>query len=184
MNKLDIYKEYITTKVNPIIEGLVVDLLLNRPDDVISFIEKWLAEKKENFKTIKDKQVDSQDKLKGQENAYGEVSDDDEDDYDDQMDDVIQKKVAQGNKNRQSVSAEVFGTFNAKKEFVPKVIEKSEETKERIQKKLMEVFLFNNLDQTDIKTVINAFEEIKFSQGEYVIKQGDDGDSLFMVDSG
>ncbi len=94
MNKLDIYKEYINTKVNPIIEGLVADRLPNRPDDVISFIENWLADKKENFKLIKDKQVDSQDKLKGQQNAYGELSDDDEEDYDGEMDDLIQMKVA------------------------------------------------------------------------------------------
>jgi hypothetical protein len=38
MNKQEIYKEYISTKVNPVIESLVIDLLLNRPDDVVVFM--------------------------------------------------------------------------------------------------------------------------------------------------
>ena len=32
-------------------------------------------------------------------------------------------------KQRQAVSAEVYGTFNKKEEFVPKVVDKSDETK-------------------------------------------------------
>lgn len=71
---------------------MLVDLLLNRPDDVISFMEKWLAEKKEEFKYIKDTQVESQDKLRGKENAYGEITDEDEDDYDEDMDMKVASK--------------------------------------------------------------------------------------------
>lgn len=32
-------REYIKTKVNPILERLVVDLLINRPDDVVSIFQ-------------------------------------------------------------------------------------------------------------------------------------------------
>jgi hypothetical protein len=65
MNKQEIYKEYITTKVNPIIESMVIDLLLNRPDDVVAFMGKWLSEKKDSFSHLKDKQVDLKEKLRG-----------------------------------------------------------------------------------------------------------------------
>lgn len=53
---------------------------------------------------------------------------------------------------------------------MPKVVPKSEETKERIQKKLLEIFLFNALDQQDMKLVVDAFEEKSMSAGEFVIK--------------
>lgn len=39
-------------------------------------------------------------------------------------------------KQRVSISAEVFGMFNIKKEFEPKVVEKSEEAFNRISERL------------------------------------------------
>ena len=76
--------------------------------------------------------MESQGKLSGKKNAYGEITDEDEDDFDEEMDLKITEVQGKGKKIRQSVSAEVFGLHNKKKEFVPIVIHKSEETKERI----------------------------------------------------
>ncbi len=42
-----------------------------------------------------------------------------------------------------------------------KVIPKSNEQKERISRKILTSILFNNLDLTEIETVINAMDEIK-----------------------
>lgn len=74
INKEEIYKEYINTKVDPIVQSLVVDLLLNRPDDVIEFMITWLQNKRPNYSDIKDRIPESQTKLKDQPNAYGEFS--------------------------------------------------------------------------------------------------------------
>lgn len=172
INKEEIYKEYIHTKVDPIIQNLVVDLLLNRPDDVIDFMVTWLNDKRSVYSDIKNKVPDSQTKLKDQPNAYGEFSEpEDEDEEGDDVDDLINTKLAQKVKNgRQSVSAEVYGTFNQKKQYVPKVIEKSEDTKQQISDKISNLFLFNALDIHDMKIVIDAFEEKVYEDGEYVIK--------------
>lgn len=44
--------------------------------------------------------------------------------------------------------------------------------------------MFQNLDEKELETIINAAEEKKVKQGEYIIKQDDDGDHLFVVISG
>lgn len=44
--------------------------------------------------------------------------------------------------------------------------------------------MFKSLDIEDLNIVINAMREVKFKQGDQVIKQGDDGDELYFVFSG
>lgn len=74
--------------------------------------------------------------------------------------------------------------FNKKENFVAKVIPKSEEQRQRIISRVMQSFLFNSLEDSELDTVINAFEEKKFSKGDYVIEQGDHGDVLYLVETG
>ncbi len=94
------------------------------------------------------------------------------------------KNKAQGGNQRISVSAECYGMFNEKKAFVPKVVPKSDEQKERIYNKVIKSFLFNSLEEKDLNMVIDAMAENKFSAGDQVIKQGDPGDVLYVVYSG
>jgi len=44
--------------------------------------------------------------------------------------------------------------------------------------------LFSALDKKDVEIVIGAMEEKHFKPGEPVIKQGDEGDNLYVVESG
>ena len=103
-----------------------------------------------------------------------------------------QKKIDEEMKKRQqkkkgfraSVSAEVYGIHNKKKPFVPRVIPKTNEQKERIREKCMQSFLFNSLEEKELKTVIDSFEEKRYKTGQNVITQGEEGDVLYLVDSG
>ena len=99
------------------------------------------------------------------------------------MEEINKKKMKAVNA-RASVSAEVYGNFNQKKSFVAKIIEKSDEVKERIQQKLEQSFMFANLDEREKAIVIDAMEERKYNADDVVIKQGDDGDVLYVVDTG
>jgi cAMP-dependent protein kinase regulator len=83
---------------------------------------------------------------------------------------------------RQGVSAEVYGDWNKKDNFIPPVIPKSEETKLKIQERLSKSFLFSHLDPKDMEIVIQAMQECKFSPQEDVIKQGDNGEILYVVE--
>jgi len=89
-----------------------------------------------------------------------------------------------GRGQRSSVSAEVYGVFNKKEEFKPRVIPKDEEQKKRILNKIGESFLFSSLEENEMNDVLGAFEEKKFTAGETVISQGDQGDVLYFIEEG
>ena len=87
-------------------------------------------------------------------------------------------------KARVSVSAEAYGLYNKKGNFVPKVIPKNEDQMNRIKGKIISSFIFSSLEKKDLDVVINAMEEKRFKLNENVITQGDDGDCLYIVETG
>jgi len=95
-----------------------------------------------------------------------------------------QKRKSAVKRNRSAVSAEVYGDFNQQADFVPKVIKKSEETNTRILTLLRNNILFKHLDHKNTNIVIDAMDERVFKAGEEVIREGDGGDLLFMVEEG
>ena len=84
------------------------------------------------------------------------------------------------NRPRASVSAEVYGVYNPKQAFVPKVVPKSEDEKASLRSLLLKIFMFKSLEEVDLVVVIDAMEERKFSNGDSVIAQGDDGSELYV----
>lgn len=78
------------------------------------------------------------------------------------------------------MSAEVYGIYNPKEAFVPRVVEKDEQQKEMLRNLLVKIFMFQHLEKEDLEVVIDAMEERKFGSGDSVIKQGDDGDELYV----
>ena len=96
----------------------------------------------------------------------------------------LKKKKKKKKGQRTSVSAEVFGLFNKKEDFVAKIIPKNHEQKNAIRKKVLQSFMFNSLEDKDLETVIDAFFEVKLSPGEFAIKQGEEGDAIYLVEKG
>ena len=94
------------------------------------------------------------------------------------------KKKADKKNSRQGISAEVFGQFNVKVEFQPKVIPKDAETKDSIKRLIEKSILFSNLNRDDINIVIDAMEEIVTTPGQDVIIEGEQGDTLFIIQEG
>ena len=71
---------------------------------------------------------------------------------------------------RTSVSAEVFGRYNKKEEYVPKVIEKSDEMKQKIMDRLTMSFMFKALGQEELNIVVDAMDACEVKNNETVIK--------------
>lgn len=94
------------------------------------------------------------------------------------------KMEIKGRGQRSSVSAEVYGVFNKKEDFKPRVIPKTEQQTQRILSKIRQSFLFNSLEENELNSVLGAFEEKKFIAGETVISQGDEGDVLYYIEQG
>jgi cAMP-dependent protein kinase regulator len=73
--------------------------------------------------------------------SENETDEDDEDDYLETLPEkVVNKHARKG--PRSSVSAEAFGAWNKKSEFKPRIVEKSEDTKEKIRNRLKHSFMF------------------------------------------
>lgn len=96
----------------------------------------------------------------------------------------LNKAEAKANKQRTSVSAEAFGLYHKKSDFKPIVIEKSDVVKNKIRKRLAESFLFNTLNEKDQNIVLDAMKEENFKKDDVVIREGEDGDVLYVVESG
>lgn len=82
------------------------------------------------------------------------------------------------------MSAEVYGDYNKKEDFKPRVIQKTQDVKTRILTRLKQSFIFRSLDDRETNIVIDAMEEKKFRAKDLVIQQGADGDCLYIVDQG
>ncbi|CBZ55097.1 putative CAMP-dependent protein kinase regulatory subunit [Neospora caninum Liverpool] len=201
------YQEYINTKLNPILEGLVVEVLLEHPDDPVTFMISRLCQRagipdpvagaaggKSEAEELKVEISLLREQLGKLQNAgdgspvethESDESDEEQDDaVEDDDDEAVMSRFKNLNKMRCSVSAEVYGEWNKKKNFVAPVYEKDEDQKERLERILRQSFLFNSLDEKDLNTVILAMQEKKIEANTRLICEGDDGECLYIVESG
>lgn len=162
-------EDYLKQVVHPILEKLVIDLLVNRPVDPLEYMLEWVSERVKPEKEGKLEKVES----------HHTISSTDLDVAD--LPPPIKKANRAG---RHSVSAEAFGAFNKKKEFKPLVFPKTPEQVSRIEKIIAKSFIFNSLDPAELKIVIDAMQERRYQPKEWVIKQNDDGEELYIVESG
>lgn len=93
-----------------------------------------------------------------------------------------QAKVSRG--PRASVSAEAFGNWNKKEDFKAPHYDKSDETKAALKLRLEQAFMFSALNPEELEVVLGAMQQCRKKPGEYVIREGDDGDNLYVVEKG
>lgn len=191
-------KKYLDEEIKPIMADLTHKLATERPENTIEFIlenllqyfnysnEPLTPEEKEELKDlrmqIKQKRSDD---IKFDE--FLNISND----LEQKIQFNKQKSVMTKNskpiapkKLRLGISAEVFGIINKKENFELRVIKKSEDQIHRIKSKILNSFLFKNLDQDDIQSIILAMEEKYFEIDELVIRQNDNGECLYIVEKG
>jgi len=109
---------------------------------------------------------------------------DEEEDDDDDAPDVMPEPPKMNRGPRQSVSAEAYGAWNKKADFKAPVYPKEEDVMKRIKGCLITSFLFSSLEEEDMTTVILAVKDKKLEPGTRIINQGDDGDSMFIIEEG
>lgn len=85
---------------------------------------------------------------------------------------------------RISVSAEAYGDYNKKGDFKAPVHPKSEEKIQHILSLLKQSVLFQYLEDKEKRVIALAMEQVEFEKDQFVIKEGEDGNHLFLIDSG
>ena len=194
-------RAYLDSKINRIIEPMVVELMKKTPDDPISFMINWLKDNHGNRASIHANERFELEHLRKEvpklreriaelnegedvDDERGSELDSEPDDEDDYVDELPEPANTKSSKQRTSVSAEAFGIYHKKSDFKPIVIEKSEEVKEKIRQRLNESFMFSYLTEDDKNIVLDAMKEENYNEGDMIIKEGDDGDVLYVVESG
>merc|ERR1719453_683755 len=113
-----------------------------------------------------------------------EEEEEEEDDELDEIPESMKKPEGQMKTMRTSVSAEAYGAWNQKKAFTPPDYPKSDDQKKRLGEVLGKSFMFNGLEKKDFDSVIGAMLEVNAEPDQVLIKEGDDGDFLFVIESG
>lgn len=86
---------------------------------------------------------------------------------------------------RKSVSAERYDPEADNDEDYTKVINpKSDEQRKRLNDAIKNILLFRSLDKEQMQEVLDAMFEKTVSQGDEIIRQGDDGDNFYVIDTG
>ena len=192
-------ENYLENSVRIIIEPLITSTLNERPEEPIIYMIEWLnklngkfstrlkMEKEELASLRREIKKFNRKKLKEDvEMIVSTDSDKEDDEEQDKIDELILKRKIQNLKKggRSSVSAEAYGIFNKKEIFIPKIIHKTDDQRNKIHSRISQSFIFNSLDEKDLITVINAMEEKRFKEKDYIIKQGENGDVLYLVEFG
>lgn len=66
----------------------------------------------------------------------------------------------------------------------PRIVNKSEEAKERIRAVVAKCILFSGMDAREREVIVDAMEEKKFAADDIIIRQGDVGDFFYVLDTG
>jgi len=168
-------QKYLKEHCDEIMRRMVLDILKAKPADVLEYMANWIARERgvapptssdHNLPLGDGKIGGSASPSKNNTHRHKPVESEDDEEEDHEEIAALERKAAQkkGDRasNRTSVSAEVYGMYNPKKAFVPKVIKKSEESKKKIYDKLNKNFMFKSLDNDNKEIVINAMQECKF----------------------
>jgi cAMP-dependent protein kinase regulator len=196
-------EEYLENKARNIIEPLVNAVLTEKPQDIflymIDYLQKLQGKSVNSFNMEREelsnlrkelkryKKANTNDENMEKEEVVSKKSEEsEEEEEDDKAEEIIniRKNKAAQSKQRSGVSAEAYGKFNKKQEFVARVIKKTEVQKKRILERIMMSFLFNSLEDKDVNTVIDAMEEKIVKAKTHVIKEGEQGDVLYLIESG
>eukprot|EP00429_Kryptoperidinium_foliaceum_P071198 CAMPEP_0176063630 /NCGR_PEP_ID=MMETSP0120_2-20121206/31736_1 /TAXON_ID=160619 /ORGANISM="Kryptoperidinium foliaceum, Strain CCMP 1326" /LENGTH=399 /DNA_ID=CAMNT_0017397205 /DNA_START=62 /DNA_END=1261 /DNA_ORIENTATION=+ len=193
-------KKYIVEVLDPILEEIVSDVLTELPSKPLDFMIMWLR-KRGGLSTVStnvsltQRNQQLKQELKQVSSSIAEVGnaiakedeEDEEEDDDDECDEIpesMKKPEGQMGRARQSVSAEAYGTWNKKQAFTPPVHAKTNDQKVRLKNTLAKSFMFSSLEAKDMETIIMAMKEVSIKASERVIKEGDDGDFLFVIETG
>jgi cAMP-dependent protein kinase regulator len=182
-------KDYSTSKLNPFLTEIVSLVLSQKPEKPLNFLKTWLEGKlgktgqlSEKEELLKLRQEVARLKHEGSQGSEDESSDS-ADEQDDQIDDLPQS-TQPAVRHRSGVSAEAYGNWNKKESFHPRVVQKTQEAEERISERMETCVIFKNVQGPEKSIIIHSMEEKIVKSGQVVIQEGDDGNELYLVDSG
>ncbi|XP_067929002.1 cAMP-dependent protein kinase regulatory subunit-like isoform X2 [Watersipora subatra] len=99
------------------------------------------------------------------------------------LDDLPPAKMTKGRMRRGAVSAEVCTEEEASC-YIKKVVPKDYKTMAALSKAISSNVLFSHLDENERSDIFDAMFPVHRHAGEVIIRQGDEGDNFYVIDSG
>eukprot|EP00931_Biecheleriopsis_adriatica_P025916 TRINITY_DN1581_c1_g1_i1.p1 TRINITY_DN1581_c1_g1~~TRINITY_DN1581_c1_g1_i1.p1 ORF type:complete len:407 (-),score=98.67 TRINITY_DN1581_c1_g1_i1:61-1281(-) len=198
-------RKYIVEVLDPVLEEVITQTIKDMPENprdfMIALFQKRMGQYTSNRRSVLQQNQDLHNRVKQLKGTLDETvansvpidddvdglsafSDDDSDDEVDEIPEDFKKSEASLGRARQSVSAEAYGSWNAKKEFVPPCVTKSADQEVRLKETLNKNFMFSSLEAQDMGTILLAMKECVFAPATKVISEGENGDYLFVVERG
>jgi len=155
-----------------LLRDFTVAVLRDKPPDIYDFAVGYFTKVRENRRP---KAVP----------MYVIVDDDDEETGEPDKD-TFKPKCQRLNRygRRQSVSAERYDPEEDESDEEKTCHAKTDEQRDRLTEAVSGILLFKALEPEQMQDVLDAMFETVVNAGDYVIRQGDDGDNFYVIDSG
>ncbi|OMJ71203.1 hypothetical protein SteCoe_30645 [Stentor coeruleus] len=184
MSSLQDHKTYMKVKLDDFLHQFTAKALTEKPNNLKEYLLEFIQEQL-GLKLSESEQEELENLrqyIKNQTKGKGSSSESQSDN--DDIEDLPMPPKNRLSLARTSISAEAFGQWNKKEDFHPRIIPKSSEQKAKILERLSKSFIFASLDNKEKDIIVDAMEEKTFNNGIIIIEQGQDGNELFVVESG
>ncbi|KAH9417102.1 protein kinase, cAMP-dependent, regulatory subunit type 1 [Dermatophagoides pteronyssinus] len=152
--------------IQQILKDCIVQLCVSRPENPITFLKEYFAS------------LERENQLNSQHHQKAPMSPDTERDEDLSPLPTITTRTRRG-----GVSAETYSEEDATN-YVKKVVPKDDKTMASLSKTVEKNVLFQHLDDSQRTDVFNAMFPVHHKAGEFIMRQGDEGDNFYIIDEG
>lgn len=172
---------YAKQRVAGILKPMLHKLFLETPDDPVQFMIEYLSDLKET-----ESSYSIQSKSTMAEDAESVVRD--------HLDALPVMGVVDGAGNqaigrfnrrrRVGVSAEPMNVMEDQSLVPDVIVPKTDQDRQSIRKAISDNLLFKSLSEDELSVVIDAMEEKHFKAGDFIIRQGEEGNHFYVLEKG
>ncbi|XP_018327166.1 cAMP-dependent protein kinase type II regulatory subunit [Agrilus planipennis] len=152
-----------------------ISYLLEQPGDVVDYAANYFKQLKEARRTAL-----VYDPIEPGPTSTGSVSSPDESIISQEDEPPVNRFASR----RKSVFAETYDPEEDEDDGTKVVYPKSDEQRQRLADSVKNILLFRSLEKDQMQEVLDAMFEKTVKAGDLVIKQGDDGDNFYVIESG
>ncbi|XP_046662439.1 cAMP-dependent protein kinase type II regulatory subunit isoform X2 [Homalodisca vitripennis] len=168
MNRQPSAKNNVPDELRDVLLEFTISYLLEQPPDVLDYAVEFFTKLRDNRTTI----VRPPPRAASPDDSVISNEEDDE------------PPVPRFNTRRKSVFAEAYDPEADDDDTQKVVFPKSDEQRQGLAESVKKILLFRSLDKEQMHEVLDAMFEKRVKEGDYIIKQGDDGDNFYVIQTG
>lgn len=166
MNRQTPAKVNVPDELRDVLLDFTISYLLEQPPDVVDYAVEFFTKLRDNRTTLPSRSPRA-------------ASPDDS-----VISNEEEPPVNRFNSRRKSVFAEAYNPEDDDDDGHKVVFPKSDEQRQRLADSVKNILLFRSLDKEQMHDVLDAMFEKKVEKGDFIIRQGDDGDNFYVIQNG